>query len=70
MSRIGADMNKSNIDTKNIITLSPKLGEKSKQGLVLTRDLTQDFESFALMFIQKQNGQGRKGQGWQLPLSI
>lgn len=63
-------MNKSNIDTKSITPFSSNFSEKSKQGLVLTRDLTQDFESFALMFIQKQNGQGRMGQGWQLPLSL
>ena len=67
-------MNKYSIDVKDIIPIPPEFMEEAKKGLVPTHDLTQDFESFALMFIQKQDGQVRKGQrigqGWQLPLSF
>lgn len=66
----GADMNKYIINTDSIMPFTPKLREKPKQGLVRTHDMSHDFESFALLFIQKQDGQSRMRQGWQLPFSF
>ncbi len=61
-------MNKYSIDTKSNIPIPSAFRKEFKQGPMLTHDLTKDFESFALLFIQNQDRQGRMGQGRQLSL--